>query len=75
MVSEFMEIFQAEKPERGSIGARNYALSVMITKRRASLAEHLDAMPTYPCFHADEVTHMITKITAQLTLLVIERGA
>lgn len=72
--AEFLAIYEKELPIIGMIAARNYALSTMLTKRRASLAEHLDAMPTSSC-DAPWVTHEITRFTAELTLLLIERGA
>lgn len=73
MVDEFLKIHSAEKPERGTIGARVYALGVMVQKRRATLCELLtiQGQGAYWC----DTTAEIVRLNAELTLLMIERGA
>lgn len=73
MKVEFQKIFQAEREERGMIGARSFALGLMLHDRRKELSEWLGSFDGGGGF--SERAQEIARLTAECTLLMIERGA
>jgi hypothetical protein len=69
MHGEFLRHWQELKPTEGTLPARRMATDRMLTDRRARLVTLLNEFQTY-----DRV-EMITKLTAEISLLLIERGA
>lgn len=66
---EFATIFVPNRKEMGTLPAKNYALGVMVQKRREHLTAILDGV------HLDVQTAEVVRLNAELTLLLIERGA
>lgn len=68
MLREFANLVAEHRDEEGLITAQRHALSDMLIKRRATLLEYLT------CYMPEDVL-AVTKLNAEITLLLIERGA
>lgn len=76
MVEEFLKIYHAEKPVLGTLPARYHAFGVMLQARRERLTSLLtsQALDNDPESTWNPVNE-IAAVSAELVLLMIERGA
>lgn len=78
MAKEFQRLFDDERPASGTLPARSYALSKMLLTRRQRLCELLNGRETDndpDCDYRSQSNAEVVDLTAELTLLLIERGA
>lgn len=76
MIEEFRRHYDARKMTEGTLPAKHQALAIMLTERRAELSSKLNAQryDNDPESTFDP-TREIAQLTAEITLLLIERGA
>lgn len=75
MSREFHKLYEQRKAEgEGLIGAKAWALGVMLTDRRRELSAVLTVFPLYTEATVSDLT-TIARLSAELTLIMIERGA